>query len=60
MLSPYDVAARFSRIRPMLEKRIKNADHIIGTFVVTICFLIGDGSTDDEIVNTVAGYGEPV
>ena len=53
----FEVSRRFSHIRPMLDKVITNSEHVIGSYVMTICTMIGQGCTDQEIVDNVKVHG---
>lgn len=53
----FEVMNRFAVIRPMLDKKITNSEQIIGSYVMTICLMIGQGATDEQIVEDMAKHG---
>ena len=56
----FQVAARMQHIRSMLEKRITDTNEIIGAYVMTICFMIGSGDTNEQIVDSIAKLGRDI
>ena len=57
MNDAYEIAKRFSYIRPMLDGKITNSEYVIGTYIMTILCMIGEGLTNEEIVDATAKHG---